>query len=230
MERRKAGLETKKRILAVCVRLFLEQGYKNTTVAQIREGARVSNSSFQNLFQAKDGVLTELAEFMFERQFYVAKETIGKVLPPVYVYALETAIQITLTELNENLREIYVEAYTQKKTSQYIFQKTAEELYQIFGTYQPELTKEDFYMLDIGTAGTMRSYMEYPCDEKLTLQRKIRCFLELNLSAYKVSEKERKMVIALIEKLDVRDISERMMHQLFEQLALHYDFTLQNPS
>ena len=31
----KASLPAKKRILAVCVRLFLEQGYKKTTVAEI---------------------------------------------------------------------------------------------------------------------------------------------------------------------------------------------------
>lgn len=51
----------------------------------------------------------------------------------MYVYAVETAIQMTLTELNENLREIYIEAYTQKEASDYIFQETAKELYQIFG-------------------------------------------------------------------------------------------------
>lgn len=60
-----ASLPAKRRILTVCVKLFLEQGYKKTTVAQIVQGAEVSNSSFQNIFRAKDGVLTELVTFMF---------------------------------------------------------------------------------------------------------------------------------------------------------------------
>ena len=55
-----ASLPAKKRILTVCVKLFLEQGYKKTTVAEIVQKANVSNSSFQNIFRAKDGVLTEL--------------------------------------------------------------------------------------------------------------------------------------------------------------------------
>ena len=50
---------TKKRILQVCVKLFLEQGYKKTTMAEIIEKSGVSSSSFQNIFRAKDGVLTE---------------------------------------------------------------------------------------------------------------------------------------------------------------------------
>ena len=135
-----ASLPAKKRILTVCVKLFLEQGYKKTTVSEIVHKASVSNSIFQNIFRAKDGVLTELVEFMFSNQFAMARTTAGAQLPPVYVYAVETAIQMTLTELNENLREIYIEAYTQKEASDYIFQETAKELYQIFGPYQPELT------------------------------------------------------------------------------------------
>lgn len=59
-----ASLPAKKRILAVCVRLFLEKGYKKTTLAEIIDKANVSYSSFQNIFRAKDGVLTELVEFI----------------------------------------------------------------------------------------------------------------------------------------------------------------------
>ena len=128
-----ASLPAKRRILKVCVKLFLEQGYKKTTVAEIIQKAEVSNSSFQNIFRAKDGVLTELVGFMFSNQFSAARQAAGTKLPPVFVYAIETALQITLTELNENLREIYIEAYSQREASEYIFRETARELYQIFG-------------------------------------------------------------------------------------------------
>ena len=65
---------------------LLEQGYKKTTVAQIVHEAGVSNSTFQNIFRAKDGVLTELVEFMFGNQFAMARQTAGQTLPPIYVY------------------------------------------------------------------------------------------------------------------------------------------------
>ena len=76
----------------------------------------------------------------------------------MYVYAAETALQITLTELNENLRQIYLEAYTQEHLLDYIQRATAKELYRIFGPYQPELKEQDFYELEFGTAGLMRGY------------------------------------------------------------------------
>ena len=221
-----ASLPTKKRILAVCVKLFLEKGYKQTTLAEINEKAGVSYSQFQNIFRAKDGVLTELVEFMFENQFAMARSTAGAKLPPVYVYAVETAIQMTLTELNENLREIYIEAYTQKEASEYIRRETAKELYQIFGSYQPELTARDFYDMEIGSACIMRGYMAHPCDGELTLERKLRLFLTMSLRAYNVPKEEMEQAIRFVEGLDIRAISERVMQELFRALAMHFEFSL----
>ena len=221
-----ASLPAKKRILTVCVKLFLEQGYKKTTVAEIVHKAAVSNSIFQNIFRAKDGVLTELAEFMFSNQFSMARGVVGTQLPPVYVYAAETAIQMTLTELNENLRDIYIEAYSHEEALEYIFRETAKELYQIFGPYQPQLTEQDFYALEIGSAGIMRGYMARPCDDVLTLEKKLVCFLSMSLRAYKVPEDEIHRVLAFMTELDIRAVAQQVMHQLFSALAMRFEFTL----
>lgn len=222
-----ASLPAKKRILTVCVKLFLEQGYKKTTVAEIVHKAAVSNSIFQNIFRAKDGVLTELAEFMFSNQFSMARGVVGTQLPPVYVYAAETAIQMTLTELNENLREIYVESYTHSEVSEFIFRATARELYRIFGPYQPELTAQDFYYTEIGSASIMRGYMAHPCDGELTLEKKLRLFLTMTLRAYKVPEAEVEQAIRFVEGLDIRTTAERVMQTLFQALAMRFEFSLQ---
>ena len=221
-----ASLPAKRRILAVCVKLFLEQGYKKTTVAEIVQRAEVSNSSFQNIFRAKDGVLTELVAFMFSGQFGAARASIGAKLPPVYVYAVETAIQMTLTELNENLREIYIEAYTQQEASAYIFRETAKELYDIFGPYQPSLTPEDFYALEIGSAGLMRGYMAQPCGGALSLEKKLDCFLTMSLRAYQVPEPEAVQVRAFVATLDIRAVAQQLMDRLFHALEMRYDFQL----
>ena len=134
---------TRQRILQVCVRLFLEKGYKKTTMSEILRESSASNSSFQNIFHTKDGVLFELVEFMFSNQFSMARAITGN-LPPVCVYAAETAIQLTLTELNENLREIYIEAYTQPNIVDYIQRHTARELEVIFGPYLPGADQRGF--------------------------------------------------------------------------------------
>ena len=223
-----ASLPAKKRILTVCVKLFLEKGYRKTTLAEIVDKAEVSYSTFQNIFRAKDGVLTELVAFMFSNQFAMARGAAGAELPPVYTYAVETAIQMTLTELNENLREIYIEAYTQKEASEYIFQETSRELHQIFGPYLPDLTQRDFYAMEIGSAGIMRGYMAHPCDAELTLEKKLRLFLNMSLRAYNVPKDEMDRAIHFVQGLNIRQIAEQVMHRLFEALAMRYEFSLKD--
>ena len=221
---------TKKRILQVCVKLFLEQGYKKTTMAEIIEKSGVSSSSFQNIFRAKDGVLTELVQFMFENQFSMARSAASVKLPPVYVYAVETAIQMTLTELNENLREIYIEAYSLPETSEYIYLHTTAELKQIFGANFPDDTESDFYEMEIGTAGLMRNYMARKCDIHFPLERKLSRFLTAAMRVYRVPEAEQAKVLAFIQSLDIRAIATKVMYKLFAMLEMKYDFKLSKNS
>lgn len=222
---RNDGLKTEKRILQTCVRLFLENGYHQTTMTQILKEAQVSSSSFQNLFHSKDGVLLELVKFMFENQFGMARSVAGAALPPVYVYSAETALQITLTELNENLRDIYLEVYTQQRLLDYVQRATAKELHGIFGPYQPELTEQDFYELEFGTAGLMRGYMANPCTAEFPLERKLNKFLTLALRGYRVPEDEVRQVLAFLAALDMRSIAQSVMEELFCRLALRYEFS-----
>ena len=53
---------------------------------------------------------------MFDNQFDIADQVIGNSAKPVMLYAVETAIQLALAEINENIRDIYVQVYTQPDT------------------------------------------------------------------------------------------------------------------
>ena len=137
MARRYDSKEAKRRILTACVRLFLEKGYTNTKVAEILKEADVSAGSFQNIFRTKDGVLTELIGMMFSRQFGAVRPLAANAPSPVYLYAVETALQLAMTELSENLRDIYVEAYTFPATAEIIHRSTTAELQAAFSAFMP---------------------------------------------------------------------------------------------
>ena len=224
---RRDSSETKRKILTVCVRLFLEQGYKNTSVSQIVDEAGVARGSYLNLFPTKDKILLDLTETMFGGQFGMARSIADSKLPSVYAYAVETAIQLTLTELNENLREIYIEAYSLPETSEYIYLHTTAELKQIFSANFPDYSESDFYEMEIGTAGLMRSYMARKCDIHFPLERKLSRFLTAAMRVYRVPEAELEQTVRFVERLDIRSIAECVMHSLFQTLAMHYDFSLQ---
>ena len=179
-----------------------------------------------NLFPTKDKILLDLTETMFGGQFGVARSIAGSKLPSVYAYAVDTAIQLTLTELNENLREIYIEAYTAPDTAEYIYVQTTAELKEIFGGNFPDYSDSDFFEMDIGTAGLMRSYMARKCDIHFPLERKLSRFLTAALRVYKVPEEEQAKVLAFIQSLDIKAIATEVMYKLFAMLEMKYDFKL----
>ena len=214
MARRYDSKEAKRRILTACVRLFLEKGYTNTKVAEILKEADVSAGSFQNIFRTKDGVLTELIGMMFSRQFGAVRPLAANAPSPVYLYAVETALQLALSELSENLRDIYVEAYT--------FPATAE-LQAAFSAYLPGCAECDFYEMELGTAGMMRGYMARRCDPYFTLERKIRRFLSMSLSALQVPAQEREQVIAFVAEIDMLAEARKVVDAVLASLSVQFD-------
>ena len=223
---RRDSSETRKKILTVCVRLFLEQGYRKTSVGQIVEEAGVARGSYLNLFPTKDRILLELVETMFGGQFGVARSIAGDKLPPVYIYAVETAIQLTLTELNENLRELYTEAYSLPDTAEYIYLHTTAELKKIFGANFPDYAESDFYEMDIGTSGLMRNYMARKCDIHFPLEHKLSRFLTAAMRVYRVPEEEQTQVLAFVAALDIKEIATKVIQKLFAMLEMKFDFKL----
>lgn len=80
--------------------------------------------------------------------------------------------------------------------------------------------------MEIGSASIMRGYMAHPCDEELTPEKKLRLFLTMSLRAYNVPKEELEQAIRFVEGLDIRTISERVMQELFQALAMRYEFSL----
>ena len=228
MVTRKENKDPKQRILTVCVQMFIEKGFKSTTMLDIIREADVSSGTFQNIFRTKDGVLMELIDVMFGNQFGEARKALQQSQNPVLVYALEVAIQLAIVELNENLREIYVEAYTEKNLSEYIYQKTAGEICKIFSAYNPDWEESDFYESDIGSAGMMRAYMLHKSDKYFTLKKKIEKYLNMSLRCYNVPLDVIAQTIAVVKSLDIVKMAKNVMEELFSALEMTFGFKFEN--
>lgn len=223
MATRKKSLPTKNHILAVSARLLLKQGYRSTTIREIAAEVGVSVSSVQNFFGSKEGILAELTRMMYAGQFGAARRAVESEFSPVYTYAVETAIQLALTERNENLREIYTAAYTMPETLEYIHRSTADVLLSVFGERFPDYDAEDFYRMEIGSAGLMRGYMACPCDEDFSLRKKVAFFLTASLRMYRVGEDEIARVLAFVGGLDLERAVDEVMDELFGLLQAVFD-------
>ena len=125
--------------------------------------------------------------------------------------------------MNEKLRDIYVEAYTYPAAVEIIHWRTVAELQAAFGAYLPEFTAADFYETEIGTAGLRRVYMARQCDPYFTLERKVRCFLEMRLSVLHVPPEEQERIVTYVTCMDLRAAAKKVMDTLFASLSMRFD-------
>ena len=65
---KKAGRNTKARIVAAAWRLFYEQGYEDTTVEDIVFESETSKGSFYHYFEGKDALLSSVS-FLFDEKY-----------------------------------------------------------------------------------------------------------------------------------------------------------------
>lgn len=152
---------------------------------------------------------------------------LGPNASPAFAYAFETSIQLTIVELSEIIRDLYLQAYISERSLEYIRRNTTKHLQKIFQQYNPSFDEEDFYQMDIGTSGLMLGFMLRPCSDDFPLDVKIERYLQMSLSVLNVPVEERAIVIEGIKQQDLRSIAKVAVKQLFDVLADTFDVELQ---
>lgn len=208
------GVVRRNKMLNVAIRLFMKQGYEKTTTAQISKMAGMSSTSFFAVFDNKEAVLLALTEIMFEAQFRKSEEFVKeRNLDSVMICCIETALQMHIAELSEELRELYVMAYSLPKTSEYIYQCMAKELKRYFCKYIPG-EERDFYEMEIATSGITRSFMSKRCNVYFTVKGKVYRHLDACLKVYEVPKEERKSMIEDILSYDLHSMAKELVEEV----------------
>lgn len=210
------GLITQQKVLRAAVALFLEKGYTKTTTGEIARAAGIGQSSFFHVFPSKEALLLELVQRMFAGQFDLAGQHSGAE-DPVFLYAVETALQLHIAELTEPLRELYVMGYTLPSTSAFIYRSTAARLQKIFGPYVPGAQPKDFYEMEIASGSIMRGFMSVPCDVYFTMEAKISRFLDCSLKLYDVPKEKRAAITAAVLQMDLHTMASGIIQKTVQQ-------------
>lgn len=220
------GLLTRKKILSASIKVFLEKGYEGATAKEIAYLAGSSTGAPFSLFGNKEGVLLELVHIMFSRQFNLAESLIGKDGDPLLLYGVETALQIHITELSWQLRELYIMAYSLHSTSEFIYEQAAARLSVIFGPYLPHCEGKDFYELEVASGSIMRGYMAKPCDIYFTIEHKLRRFLQCCYKLYDVPAEQYEPVIERVLQMDLRHMAEQMIVRIAQTAEEYFQTTM----
>lgn len=212
-----SGLLTQQKMLRAAATQFLEKGYEGTTTASIAQSAGMTPSSFFRAYPSKEALLLEFVKWIFVGQYDLAKQ-ISQFDDPMLICAVEGALELHTAELNEQLRELYVAAYTLPSTSLYIYRVMSERLFNVFSPLQPTAEAKDFYELEIASASMIRGYMAVPCDMYFTIDAKITRFLDCALKLYNVGSEDRKKIIGTALSIDIRAVAEDIVRSTIKKI------------
>lgn len=213
----KKGIIRRNKMLYAAMQLFLEQGYEKTTTAQISKKAGMSSTSFFAAFDNKEAVLLALTKIMFERQFDKAGNFAReRKLESVMICCIETALQMNIAELSEEIRELYVTAYSLQSTSDYIHKCMSVELKQNFAEFIPG-EQRDFYEMEIATAGITRSFMAKECNVYFTVKDKLYRHLDCCLKVYEVPPEKRREMIDRVLSYDLKTMAKELVEEVMEK-------------
>lgn len=219
-----SGLLTQQKMLRSAVMQFLEKGYEGATTAEIARSAGMTPSSFFRAYPSKEALLLELVKWIFVGQYDLAQQISGSD-DPVLICAVEGALELHTAEMSEQLRELYVTAYTLPTTSVYIYRVMSERLYTVFRPLLPEAKARDFYEMEIASASMIRGYMAIPCDMYFTIEDKITRFLDCALKLYNVSEEDRKKIISTTLSINTRQIAEDIVRSTVKKVEDGFPIT-----
>lgn len=212
-----SGLLTQQKMLRSAVTQFLEKGYHGATTAEIARGAGMTASSFFRAYPSKEALLLEFVKWIFTGQYDLAQQISGSD-DPMLICAVEGALEMHTAELSEQLRELYVAAYSLPSTSTYIYRVMSERLYKVFSQFQPEARARDFYEMEIASASMIRGYMAVPSDMYFTVEDKITRFLDCALKLYNVDKERREQIISTTLSMDIKATAEDIVRSTVQKV------------
>lgn len=216
-----ATAELHRKILTAATALFMQKGFERTTFVDIAKLSDVPKSKILYEFASKEEILsllvTEFLDGVAKASDAVSKKlTDDKLL----IFMANEVLQIYMAEMNEDMRNLYLSAYSMPKTSEEVLRRRAELYYKEFSGDFPDLELKDFYELEIASIGIMRAYISVPCSMYFTLEAKTDRLISTILKIYDIDNKRIEEVKEFMKKIDFEAVAKKTVEDVFEELGI----------
>lgn len=206
--------ETEVKIIRSAMKLFLSEGYTNTTFRGIAKDSNVNLGVITYHFRSKDDLLFLLAEELMDCHTQILEEILTLDDDVLFAYAMEIAAQITICENNKKVWDLYHAMYSHLITFEYIKSWAATKNYNIFKSRLPHWSESDFREKEIIASGIELAALKSFCDKSFTLERKITVVLDSMLNLYETTGKERQQTISKVLEHDYRKMGCKILRCL----------------
>ena len=209
------------KILTAATALFIQKGFEKTTLMDIAGLSGVTKRVIIYEMNSKEEILGHLV-VKFLDGVAEASDSAAKKLTDnkLFIIVANEVLQVYMAEMNEDMRNLYLSAYSMPKTSEAVLMRRANILFEQFSDIFPGFAKKDFYEFEIATMGIMRSYMSVPCNMYFSVETKVEKLIESMLRIYKIDEKTISEVVGFIKKIDFKAVAEKAVETAFNELNI----------
>lgn len=213
--------ELRKKVLTAATELFLENGYERTTVPDIAKLSGVPKTKIFYEMKSKEDILGALVTKYLDGVTEASNAASKKLTDDKYfIFIANEVLQIYMAELSEDMRNLYLAAYSLPKTTQAVLHRRTEMLYEMFSSDFPTYEVKDFYETEIASMGIMRAYMTVPCDMYFTLANKAKRLTTMLLRIYRVEEEKIGEAIEFLSRIDFEAVAREAVKSVFRDLAI----------
>ena len=209
------------KILMAATVMFVQKGYEKTTLMDISKLSGVPKAKILYEMNSKEGILGLLVA-KFLDGVAEASDAVSKKLTDdkLLIFMANEVLQIYMAEMSDDMRNLYLAAYSMPKTSDAVLRRRSQMLYEQFGYLFPQFALKEYYELEIATMGIMRAYMSVPCDMYFTMEAKVDRLISTILKIYDVDSKIVEETKEFMKKIDFEAVAKNTVADVFEELSI----------
>ena len=195
------GNTTKNEIIALATKLFLENGYSNTSPRTICDELNLSTGNLTYYFPTKEHLLAELIKMLCDFQWKVMEKGSNKGMSSVMSLCMELMAMAVMSEEDEKAKDLFLSAYSSPLCIEIIRKNDAERAKLVFADYCSDWTDENFMEAEILVSGIEYATL-MTAGTPVSLETRIEGALGSILSIYEVPKEIKEEKIKKIFNTD----------------------------
>ena len=206
---------TKKEIIQVASRMFLEKGFTETSVKSICDQLNISTGNLTFHFPTKEHLLSVLVGMLCDFQWEMMEHVLDEGNSSMMAGCLEILAMASICEENEVGRDFYLSAYTHPMTLEIIRHNDMIRSKGLFAPFCPDWTDEDY-----SVAEQLVSGIEYATlmntSSSVQLKKRVCSALEAIMNIYKVPVEIQQKYIQQVAAVDAHALGEDVLHKFIQ--------------
>lgn len=204
-------------IIQLGAKLFIEEGFTNTSLTKIAKVLDLSTGNITFYFSTKEHLLAVLVDELFTFQKMMMEQAADEGKTSLLAYCLELTAMAAICEEDVAAKDFYSSVYSSELTLNLIRENDTEKTKAVFSEFCPDWTDEQWAATENIVSGIeYATIMTREGDTPLPL--KIEKALDAIMLLYGVPDELRKIKIEKVLGMDYRALGRRLLNEFKEYI------------